>query len=357
MHTGGAQTQWAALLGALAERGVPARLLALAERGRMYERLEQEGVDVRFAGMRGRGDLAGLRRALTAAEPRPTLLVTYGVSAQLVGLLMARRASAPLLVTEHTPLLPDGSLLPARRHQRVVTRLVARAVDRVVAVTARQVEPLAELGYRRERIDVIPNGVFAERLRPRVARADTRAALGFSEGDFAVLAPAALRPEKRLELFIDAVAAARATTPDIHGIVAGAGREHEWLEERARRSGAVRLLGARNDLPDLIEAADAVCLSSDAEALPMAALEAMCLGRPVVATDVGGIAEAVIPDETGVLVEPGDVEGLAEALSSLAGDTERARRMGEAGRARQRERFDGHEMVERYIHLFERIGR
>ena len=104
----------------------------------------------------------------------------------------------------------------------------------------------------------------------------------------------------------------------------------------------------RRDVLELMRAAGAVCLPSEAEALPMSVLEAMALGRPVVATDVGGRAEAVVDGETGLLVAPGDARRDA-ALLALAADRERApAAMGDAGRARQRERFNGEAMVDGY---------
>ena len=358
MDTGGAQSQWAALARGLAERGVPLRLLALRRRGPLYDELEAEGIDVRFAGMARRADPAGLRRVLAAAEPRPSLVVVHGVSPQFVGLLLARRSRAPLLMTEHTPLVPDGSLIKPRPHQRALIRLVARAVDRVVAVASQQVEPLASLGYRRDRIAVIPNGVFPERLQPRADREATRSALGLGEDDFAAIAVSALRPEKRLDVFIRAVSAARERDPRVRGFVAGEGRDRARLEELLRETGAeVRLLGTRGDVPDLMSAADAVCLTSDAEALPMAILEAMALARPVVATEVGGTRDAVAPGVTGLLARPGDAGGVAEALLALAADPTAAARMGEAGQARQREHFGGEGMVTRYLRLFEESAR
>jgi glycosyltransferase involved in cell wall biosynthesis len=101
-------------------------------------------------------------------------------------------------------------------------------------------------------------------------------------------------------------------------------------------------------VPDLIAASDALCLLSDAEALPISILEAMALARPVVTTDVGGTAEAVAHAETGLVVQPGDVAGAAAALARLAVQPEWARDLGERGRARQRERFSGAGMLDGY---------
>ena len=89
----------------------------------------------------------------------------------------------------------------------------------------------------------------------------------------------------------------------------------------------------------------------------MALLEAMALARPVVATDVGGVRDAVADGETGRVVAPGDSAAFAGALAELARDPDAARRMGEAGRARQRERFDGEAMVASYERLLEETAR
>ena len=341
MRTGGAERQWATLIPALARRGARVHVLCLAEEGGLFGALREAGVPATCLHMRRRSDPRAWRRAFGFAEPRPDAVVTRGVSGQLMGAAIARRAGAPHVLTEHTPLTPAGELLPARPHQRLLTRLVAPRVDRVIAVTRRQIPPLARLGYRPDRIEVIPNGVF-DRGGPAPAAAARLGGNGFT-----VLCAARLEPEKGVGLFIRAVAAARRSEPRIRGIVAGEGPERARLDRLAAGSG-VELLGVREDVLGLMAAAQAVALTSEAEALPMSVLEAMAAARPVVVTDIGGTAEVVVQGRTGLLVPAGDVGAAERALLELAADPERARRMGEAGRARQRELFDGDAMVERY---------
>jgi glycosyltransferase involved in cell wall biosynthesis len=100
--------------------------------------------------------------------------------------------------------------------------------------------------------------------------------------------------------------------------------------------GAVEFTGVKtaSEMPPAYRGADVICLPSRHEGLPMALLEAMAFGLPAVATPVGGIADLVIHGDTGLLVSPGDVDGLAHAIATLAGDTERRRRMGARGRER-----------------------
>ena len=304
-------------------------------------------------GLRRRTDPRALRRALSlAAAFEPDAVVSRGVSGQLVGEAITRRTrrrpgtSAVHVMNEHTPLTPAGRLVAPRPHQRALTRLVSRAVDSVVAVTQRQVPPLEALGYPRGRIEVVPNGVFERDVQ------GVEPSPELDSDGFAVLCVAGLRPEKRVDLFIEAVAAARRENPAIRGYVAGEGPERERLERLAQGSG-VELLGVRRDVLELVRAADAVCLPSEAEALPMSILEAMALERPVVATDVGGTAEEVVDGETGHLVAAGDAEPIRRALLELAGDPGRAREMGAAGRRRQRELFTGEAMVDGYLRAFE----
>jgi glycosyltransferase involved in cell wall biosynthesis len=103
---------------------------------------------------------------------------------------------------------------------------------------------------------------------------------------------------------------------------------------------AVALAGSRRDVPELLARADVFVLSSRSEGAPISILEAMAAGVPVVASDVGGVGELVADGETGLLVPSADPARLSEALRRLLADPELRRRLGAAGRARARERFD-----------------
>jgi glycosyltransferase involved in cell wall biosynthesis len=347
MGTGGAERHWATLMRELAGRDAAVRLLTLDGRGPFFDDVVAQGVPAECLELRRRLDPRGLRRALAVGtEFRPDAVVSRGINGQLVGEAIARRLRAVHVYNEHTPLTPSGRLVPPRPHQRVLTRLVARAVDDVVAVTERQVAPLGALGYPRRRIEVVPNGVFARDVEG-VERSPELDGNGF-----AVVCVAGLRPEKRVDLFVEAVAAARRENPAVRGYVAGEGRERERLERLAGDNG-VSLLGARRDVLSLVAAAGAVCLPSEAEALPMSLIEAMALARPVVATDVGGIRDLIVDGETGHLVRAGDGAAITRALLALAADEKRAREMGAAGQRRQREHFTGAAMVDGYERAFQ----
>jgi glycosyltransferase involved in cell wall biosynthesis len=104
---------------------------------------------------------------------------------------------------------------------------------------------------------------------------------------------------------------------------------------------------------ELIREARVVALPSRTEGLPIVLLEAMAQARPVVATPVGGTPELVVDGETGVLVPPGDVHALAQALREVLDDDERARRLGESGRRRVEEHFSAERMADAVLKLYE----
>lgn len=354
MHRGGAERQWTTLIPALAERGHEVRLLCLNDEGPLFGDVRAAGVPATCVRMAGRADTRGLRRALAEAEARPGVVVTRGVSPQLVGEAIARRAGAAHVLNEHTPLTADGELLRLRPHQQALTRVVAPLVDRVIAVTERQAEPLSRRGYRRERIVAVPNGLFDADV---AASADTRRELGLAEGDFTVLCVANLRPEKGVRTFAKAVSRARDQVPRLRGLVVGDGPQRAELERLMAEHEGVRLLGSRGDVPELMAACDAVALLSEAEALPISILEAMAAGRPVVTTDVGGTTDAVVHAQTGLVVPAGDVAAAAGALARLTAQPEWARELGERGRERQRQRFTGEAMVEGYERALAEVAR
>jgi glycosyltransferase involved in cell wall biosynthesis len=348
LEVGGAERQWSILVPALAERGVVAEVFTLDGEGRFFHELRSRGIRTECVGLHGRLPILGtFRVASTIAQRSPDVVVTEGVSAHAVGRLASRWARAAQVAAIHA--IPEH---PMSRRQRVILRVLARRITASTAVTPSQLAFLAALGFRRDTICVIPNGVAA--LPARRPENEVRAELEIGDRDFLALLVASLRPEKRVERFIEAIARANHENPRIRGVVAGGGPNLGRVRARCAAAGSVVIaLGPRTDVPDLIQASDAVCLTSDAEALPLSLLEAMALGRPVVATDVGGVRDAVVEGETGFVVKSGDVTGFAAAVTKLAADPGFASRLGEGGRRRHRERFTVEGMVSAHFDLFE----
>jgi len=245
---------------------------------------------------------------------------------------------------------------PLRFGQTFLLRLVKPRLDRVVIVTSAQLAALGTRGHSAETVAVIPNGVDEDELVPRRSRAETRFDLGIGDEHFVVLFLATLRYEKRVDVFLEAVRHARRHAPCLRAVIAGGGPDFANVSQASRGSeGAIIALGPREDVADLFQACDVVCLTSDIEAMPMSVLEAMALARPVIATDVGGLSELVIDGETGFLVPRGDVIAISDALVRLSTEHDLASRFGQCGMLRQRELFSVDRMVSAYEDEFQRL--
>jgi len=290
----------------------------------------------------------GLRRtlALAALMRREAVEVVNGhnPTGGLYAALAARRAGVRAVVrTEH-------SLHYAGRHsaawpllERLATALTTRVVCVCEAVRASHAPR-----FRRaeQRFVTVLNGVSAGPA-PR-PRAEVRAALGLSGDEPVVLTVGSLTPQKAQHVLLEAFAAVADAAPASRLLVAGEGRLRAALEARRDALGLgerVRFLGARDDVADLVEAADVFVLSSEREGLPVTLLEAMRGGRPAVATRAGGCPEAVAEGESGLLVPVGDAGALSAALGALLSDPARRARMGRAARERWERAFTARRMV------------
>lgn len=345
---GGAERQWSILIPAMRDRGFEVSVLTLVAEGPFFDELLSRGIRLTCARMRRRTDLAGLRRALRHSKLRPDMVVTQSINAHVVGHLIARRTRAAHVTTEHA-----GPGAPTQMHRTALTRLVGPRVDRAIAVSRAQIPRLIELGYRPERISLIPNGV----PKPTVTEAasSVRSRLGVRASDFLAVLAATLRPEKSAEVFLRAVQEAHRRDPRVRGLIAGGGPELERLQKLAGGDGVIRVLGERSDIPDILNAADVACLSSSAEGVPMALLEAMALGKPCIATEVGGVPEAVEHEETGLLVPEGNDKAFTAALLRLASDQALSKQFGRAARERHRARFAVERMIEDYGATFAEV--
>jgi len=351
LDVGGVERQWSVLLPALMARGATAEVVTLDGEGRFFDELVSKGMTAKCLGVTGRLPIVGaLRAARAIATVRPDVVMTAGASAHVVGHLASRQARAPHVVAIHT--IQEG---PMATRQRVFHRALAGRVAACTTVTQAQLPFASSLGFRPSATHVIPSGIDAPAI-PAGQRDQVRAELGVGSEAFLALLVATLRPEKRAERFVEAVVRANQLDPRVRGVVAGSGPELDRVRDLCRESASVvASLGARTDIGELVHAADTVCLTSDAEALPLSLLEAMAGARPVVASDVGGVRDAVVDGETGVLVRSDDVAGFASAIAGLSADPELASRLGDAGRRRHLELFTTERMVDAHLELFEDV--
>jgi glycosyltransferase EpsD len=167
--------------------------------------------------------------------------------------------------------------------------------------------------------------------------ANLRRELGLAPDDFVVLSVGELNENKNHATVLRAMAQMK--TPVIHYLICGNGPRREELEDLARQTGVserVHFLGYRRDIPSILASADIFCLPSFREGLPMALMEAMAAGKPLVCSRIRGSVDLVDPGEGGVIVEPSDISGFARAFDRLAADSELRQAMGRHNRERVR---------------------
>jgi len=342
---GGGEVQVLALARALAARGHEVAVAA-DPAGRLAPALRSAGVAVLALPVANHLDLrAGLalRRLATGHD------VVHFHTARAHALApFCRRRGVRLVVTRRMDYVPRGG--------GYARFLYNRAVDAVIAISEQVRVALLRAGVRAERIRVVPSGIEPDAYQELLpeARAALRATWGVAPDDLLVLVLGALERRKGHAVLLEAAAHLVSTLPRLRVVCCGVGREAEALAARAAAlGGRVRFAGFREDVAACLAAADIVAVPSLHEGLGVAALEAMAAGRPVVASRVGGLGEAVVDGRTGLLVPPGEPVALAEAITRLALDRDFRVRLGAAGRARVSSRFTTAAMADGTLACYE----
>ena len=202
------------------------------------------------------------------------------------------------------------------------------------------------MGAMPSHLHCVPNGVDTELFRPAgpagPSAAGLRASLGIGAQVPLVGFVGRLSPEKGPELFVRCAQRVHDAQPQAHFVLVGEGPLRDAVQARIDGLGLaahVHLAGLRDDMPALYPEFDVLVSSSLTEAMPLAVMEAMACGVPVAATRVGGVADLIVEDWTGLLAEPGDIEGLARLVAALVADPQRRREMGRHSRQRMVEHF------------------
>ncbi|GAA1768181.1 glycosyltransferase family 4 protein [Kocuria aegyptia] len=259
------------------------------------------------------------------------------------GLRLARSAGVPaVLITHHLPFL-----IQQRAKAEKLLKNTSFAHWRI-AVSQGLRDTYTARGVSRQRFVTVPNGVAPRRDAP--GRAAARAALGLQPEDLVVISTGRLTLMKGQCYLIEAAAVLKSRYPRLQVVILGEGDLRSDLEslviERGL-AGAVHLPGHRDDARMLLDAADVFALPSRCEGMPLALLEAMEAGLPVVATRVIGSSELVVHGKTGLLVPTESAQQLAAALAQLLGDAHKRAAYGDAGRRRYLDEFTDECMIAR----------
>jgi glycosyltransferase involved in cell wall biosynthesis len=310
-------------------------VVCLQDPGRIGDELAARGVPVISRTARSRLDqmcAARLRSSLVRLHCDAVVCLDHR-NAMTLGVIASLGVARKRFVTVHSTRLWNG-----KRILGGTVALSMRFVDRVVAVGRNQARYLVEEeGVPAEKVAVVPNGIDAAGFEKSADPAELRASIGLKPDSPVVGIVAALRPEKNHELFLTTASRVADEVSEAQFLVIGGGKRREELERLASELGLssrVRFLGERSDARFLIQAFDVAVLCSHpvVETLPVYLMEAMVWAKPVVATRVGDVDSLVENGVTGLLVSPGSVDELSEAITRLLNDKGLAEEMGRRGR-------------------------
>lgn len=283
---------------------------------------------------------------------------THHPSPLIQGLIPFRLLNRPKWIhTEHTRLELEPEI---HDRARWMCARVLVSVDRCVGISAGVCEYVeSALRVPRHKITKILNGVETDRfVLPQYDRAAFRGSLGVADTDVAVGMFANFRPQKNHRNLLRAVAELMERGLEGFRIyLCGTGPTQSECEALSSELGLERLvkfLGARHDIPELMNAMDIYCLPSRYEGLPLSLLEAMACGRPVVATNVVGNDEVVVNGENGLLCRNDDFRDLADKLQVLVRDASLREKLG-AGGLRTAQQLSFTKMIQAYERLFEAV--
>jgi glycosyltransferase involved in cell wall biosynthesis len=284
----------------------------------------------------------------------------------LVGLALRSLTRKPLLVHLQGQLLslpPGGVSRWRRRAIETLAPFVCRRADMVRCVSRSLMRTAASMRIRPSRLVYLPSRVDTRvfsPIRATASRSTIREEL-CAEQSRVVLFVGTFSVHKGAKYLIGAIPRVLLRHPNVKLVLVGSGPLEPHLRELVRRLGVtehVVFVGrtSHHEMPQLVAAADVLVLPSLNEGLPRVILEAMATGLPVVATSVGGVPELVIDGRTGLLVQPGDEEALADAVCRVLDNPDLAKAWGRAGREVAERQYEREANLRRYAEIIETVA-
>jgi L-malate glycosyltransferase len=327
-------------------------ICALDGDGVLAEELVRHGIPYHVLWRKGieAGVLARLYRCFRQDNVR--IVHTHQFPQLLFSLLPAKAYGAKIVHTEHEFYLYRNNARARRLFKQLVRFCSALTV--VGPEVARYY--VEELGVPPQRIHVIPNGVDLDQFN--FAGPESRRRLGLSSDEVIFGIVGRIEPEKDHRNLLQAFRTLVDHRQAVRLLIVGDGSLRAELESYSRSLGLeqnVTFLGARNDIPEVLAALDVFVLSSVHEGVPLSVVEAMGAGKPIIATDVGGLRLLVKPSFNGLLVPAADPAALEAAMSDLTGNPTLREEMGARSRQIARDSFSVSTMINRYQEIYQSV--
>jgi len=286
------------------------------------------------------------------------IVQTFHFMSDTYGVMVSKLSGVSRIISSRRDM---GDL--KKRRQILLNRVMNRFINRYIMVCDavgkrfHEIERIPE-----ERMVTLYNGVDLSRFDPARPPRKSRADLGLNEGDFVVGTVAHFRPEKAYHIFFEGIKRIKGSVGNLKVLAIGDGggasmRRH--FEDYCRENGLgmVRFLGHVEDIENYLPHMDVFCLVPNKnEGFSNSILEAMAMGRPIIATNVGGNAEAVVDGETGFIIPPNDSKALAELILKLYVETGMRLNMGKKARKRAEEVFPLKLMVKKHEDLYVEVS-
>jgi len=314
----------------------------------LIKEAQNRGIAAILIPCRGRFDynvIGALRRILI--DQKIDVIHCHGYKADIIGCLACRFLPVKKIATIHGWWV--GRSIKLRLYD-IIDAIALRGFDRVIAVSSFLGDSVKKKGIADNRVMHIPNGVDCDAIE-KADGSGVRAEFKLSADDIVVGTVGRLSKEKGQKYLLAAVK----EIPDITVMIVGAGPLGESLIRHARELGIadrVIFTGFRTDIYDFLAAFDIFALPSLSEGMPLSLLEAMAAGKPVVATQVGGIPAVMKNRETGILIAPGNTGYLVEAIRTLLKNPDWAKDLGAASRREVRTDFSVVSIADRYAAVY-----
>jgi len=327
--------------------------VATCREGWLAQNLRENGIETHVVAKRRLVDFRMVSEILRLAHERRVDVIHTHELPMMVEIAPAALLKGIALVGT----LHGRENIAARRRRRMVCRLASRWCRRVVAVSGAMQRFLVEdVRIPRTKVQTIYNGIDISRYGGPDTPHHLRQVLGIPPESRVIGTVGSLYPVKGQTFLLQAMARVVRQAPDTVCLLVGRGELLPVLQREAADLGLTeqaKFLGFRTDIPELLSLMEIFVLPSLSEGLPLSLLEAQAVGKPAVATHVGGIPEVIEEGRTGYLVPPRRPDLLADRILRLLQDPPAARAMGERGRSRIREIFSLEAMAQGYLSLFE----
>lgn len=353
---GGAEKQMCLLAEGLKSAGYDVHVACLTSGGPLEERLKAANVSTKIIGKSWKIDpwaYGRLKRHIL--ELKPDVVHTWIFAANSYGRAAAFAAKVPVVIAGERCVDPWK-----RWHELAVDRWLAKRTTTIATNSSGVVEFYTGAGIPKKKFTVIPNGIAPFLPAQSVSRGVLLRELGLPENAKLIGAVGRLWPQKRIKDLIWAMDLVQCVRDDAHLLIVGDGPQRWRLERFSKQTETekcVHFLGERDDVARLLPHFDVFCLASGYEGQSNAIMEAMSAGVPVIASDIPGNRDLVVPGVTGEIVPVGDRAEFAKAIKGMLEDPDRAKAFGTASKLRMLDEFSIEKMVSRHIDLYERLLR